>query len=317
MHHYTVTVALPGETQLDEVEKNLAGALEPFNKEKEVEQATDPLGRTYWTNPAGRWDWYLIGGRWSHHLPIRAGADPADLIFGSRSWGNTHAILDPTFCDGGRIRALDLERKRAAQAKKALADWNDYAAVIAGTPQHQAWETFSTRAKEAEQAASRPWHEFYTEAKAKARANAGLGDNAAPDDTADRYSALLDEEMDRARAAWNTSLAYSFDQAKRDYQAQPRIAALRAHEAYRGRGMNPPEREFGDLDRDTYIQQCRDQAIPGYAMLTHDGRWLSADMPWVPSSDDRARHAAHLIEVNTYLDSLADNMILILVDCHT
>ncbi|WP_034271069.1 hypothetical protein [Haloechinothrix halophila] len=88
--------------------------------------------------------------------------------------------------------------------------------------------------------------------------------------------------------------------------------------AYRRFFFGGPEDIFDHLDRDEYVQQCRDQAIPGWATLTHDGRWLSPGrMGWFGMSDeDPQSQADYLTEANAYLDSLSGDMWLVTVDCH-
>lgn len=326
MSHFSVTVALPDSiiSAPSCVDEAIADALERFDEEKEVVKVTEEDGESYWTNPDAKWDWYQIGGRWSHYLPLRHGADPHDFIVGERSWTNEDQDLDETYCDGARIRALDLDRKREAKAAQAVHDWNQYAAAILGTPQHRPWKEFVDRAKAAEDAAPRPWREFYEEAISKARASLGLWDVAArraldlDSDLARRLHEQQELEVARASSAWRRTVDYTLDQARADYQAQPRIAALRAHPAYEYWFIPFPEDVFDHLSREEYVQQSRDAAIPGYATLTHDGQWIERGrMGWFGLSDETAdSFTAYLQRANTYLNSLADDMILVVVDCH-
>ncbi len=255
MTHYHVLLALPADVELTDepFHAAIASALAPYNKLTPIESIVED-GVERWGNPTGKLDRYRIGGyEYGSYLPLRAGAAAADTIRGAVGYHS-----DPTYSDGGRIRALDFERKRAELAEEAGSDWDEYSTVVAGTPPH------------------RPWTEF----------------------------------RDRPE--------YTIAQAHREYRAQPRVAAIHAHRPYQGQLLVGlwPEDIIGDLDRDTYIQQCRDGAIPGWATLTHDGRWLAPASTPGPGDETPESFDAYLAEANAYLDTLPGDMSLVALDCH-
>jgi hypothetical protein len=225
------------------------------------------------------------------------------------------------YCDGGRIRALNLGRKRDEAGEKAEKDWNEYAAAIHGTPQHAPWSEFRARVELSEQAAPKPWKQLVDEAYARARAAAGLASEedvkALSRDAYDAYGKLRDAEMDVARSEWRASQEYPVEQARKDYQAQPRIQALRANPAYKN-WFDGPEDTFDHLTRDEYVQQQRDRAVPGYATLRSDGRWMAPGrMGWFGMSDDDPDSYAYYVrEANAYIDSLPQDAFLVVLDCH-
>lgn len=68
--------------------------------------------------------------------------------------------------------------------------------------------------------------------------------------------------------------------------------------------------------RETYIQQARDRAIAPYA-LVKDGQWVAkGQMGWFGMSSDDISQDDWNRKVNELLESLPDDTLLTLVDCH-
>lgn len=299
----------------------IAAALAPYDTTTPVKRIVDEHGKITWGNPRGKLDSYLVGGyEFGSYLPLRPGAAAADVLRGEIGFHR-----DPTYSDGGRVRALDFERKRAEFAQQAGPDWDEYATVTAGTPQHRPWTEFQARTKAAEQAAPQTEQECRDAAVAGVLAEFGLADlteAAALPETSERRKSLahrLHQAQTAAVRERNANLEYTLHQAFEDYFAQPRIAAIRAHKPYRTQLLFEwPEDVFDHLDRATYIQQCRDSAIPGWATLTHDDRWLApaTTAPGQSSDETHESFAAYLAEANAYLDSLPGDVSLVVLDCH-
>ncbi|SEP54431.1 hypothetical protein [Amycolatopsis saalfeldensis] len=104
---YPLIVVLPAGTDLTDLDNVLADVMAPFDENREdIADLPDDQPLT--------WDRYAIGDRFSGFFPVRAGAERADLIHPRLADGaDTHDAV----CDGGRIRALDLERKRVNAAR--------------------------------------------------------------------------------------------------------------------------------------------------------------------------------------------------------
>lgn len=322
MSHFTVTVAVSG-GDADDAEENIRTLLAPFDENLEVAQRTED-GETWWYNPDAKWDWYQIGGRWSGELQLRANAAEDDYARGERSWTNENELPTPGTCDLARIRALDLVGMRDAAAAKAVDDWNEYASVVHGTPQHLPWQVYLDRVKDAETAAPGPKPELEKEALDAVLADLGLADvdaaNQLKETDPGAHAHFLDrsrKELDAVDAAWQAS-TYTIQQARADYAAQPRIAALRAYDGYKGFLWDGPEDIFDHLDRDEYVALQRAQAVPGFATLTHEGQWIEKGrMGWFGMSDETHDSTnAYLEQANTYLDGLPEDMWLAVVDCH-
>lgn len=324
MSHFTVTVATAA-ADAEEAAENIETLLAPFDENRDVEQRTDEDGDTYWTNPKAKWDWWQIGGRWSGDLRLRRNARRTDVLRGERSWTNENEPIEAGTCDGGRIRALDLAGMRAAAATQAENDWNEYASVVHGTPQHLPWTVFTDRVDLATQAPDRtPKPALERDGLDRALADFGLAGTDAVDalKTADpqRHREFMDraaKELESAAAAWQAS-GYTIDKARADYDAQPRIAALRAHPAYQKFFWDSPEDTFDHRTRDEYVALQTAHAVPGYALLTHDGRWIEPGrMGWfgMSSKTDESTDT-YLAQANAYIDGLAPDMWLAVVDCH-
>jgi hypothetical protein len=323
MSHFSVTVATAAD-DADEAAEYISTLLDPFNENLEVEQHTED-GETWWRNPNAKWDWWMVGGRWSGDLRLRRGARRSDYLRGERSWTNENEPIDWGTCDGGRIRALDLAAMRTSAATKAVEDWNEYAVVVDGTPQHLPWQVFADRVDAATNAPDRkPKNLLEQEGLGRALADFGLADMAAVDalKQADqnRHHEFLDraiKELEAADAAWQAS-GYTLDKARADYAAQPRIAALRAHPGYHNFLLTGPEDIFEHRDRDEYAQLARAKAVPGYALLTDDGRWIEPGRMgwWGRSTETDESMDTYLSEANAYIDGLSPQMWLAVVDCH-
>lgn len=318
MSHFTVTIALPAE--IADIKEAVTNALAPFDENREVEQYEED-GETYWRNPQAKWDWWTIGGRWRGKFLIREGTDAEEIIDGESSWTNENRPIKPEACNGGRIKALDIEKARTEAGEKGGRDWDEYASVIAGTPQHLPWSHFSERVRVAKENAPKPWGEIYDEAKTHAYKSVGMTEAEVDAlEYGPRYKEIAErvrQETDQARDAYHATLEYSIDRARRDYQAQPRIAALRSATQYR-QWFDCPEDRFDHLTRDEYVQQCRDEAIPGYAFLTESGYWMAkGQMGWFGLDNaDTDSTETYLTVANRHIDSLADEMWLVSVDCH-
>jgi hypothetical protein len=324
MSHFSVTVAVAAE-DAEQATEGINALLSPFNEGLFVAQRIDEGGDVYWHNPRAQWDWYQIGGRWSGDLPLRTDAPAADILTGKRSWTNEDEPVDPTRCDGGRIRALDLARERDEAAAKAGTDWDEYAGVVRGTPQHLPWSMFSDRVEQAVKSAPRPKSELEREALERVLADFDLADMDAADalqkSNPTRFQDFLErstKELQAVDAQWQASV-YTLEKAQAEYAAQPRIAALRNHAPYKKRGLFwDPEDIFDHLSRDEFVALQRAKAIPGFATLTHDGRWLQqGEMGWFGLSTKTDESVnAYVTDANAYLDGLAPDMWLAIVDCH-
>lgn len=88
----------------------------------------DDEGRAYtWSmnNPVGYWDWWIIGGRWQRTLLAMPDVPHNSLVWGRPgAFGKSDAPSIHTtgglWCDGGRIRDLDISGMRLDMANKEL-----------------------------------------------------------------------------------------------------------------------------------------------------------------------------------------------------
>ena len=108
---------------------------------------------------------------------------------------------------------------------------------------------------------------------------------------------------------------YGIDRAREEYGSQPRVQAIRGTDYDRFgtssiETYQKPERQFVELQRA--------QAVPGFALLTLEGRWMAPGrMGWFgSSSDSESDRAGYYEAANAYIESLSDSTWLIAVDCH-
>lgn len=128
--HYPLIVVLPAGTTSDELDDDLGSVMAPFYEYQEPDDGdgVDEDGE-FLIHPNGKWERYEIGERYAGFFPVRHGADPHDVIA-------IQTTAHGSYCDGGRIRALDLDGKRDAAARyvgtrpadlntAAAQHWND------------------------------------------------------------------------------------------------------------------------------------------------------------------------------------------------
>jgi hypothetical protein len=279
--HQSLTVALPAD--VTDPSDALVAALSPFEHQ---------------------WNWWQIGGRWRGRFRIREGAVFEDLIDGGPGVTNESVPMDPAMCDGGRVRALDIEGVRHQRSILAAHEHDEYMSIVSGTPQHRPWSEFLAKAR----AAHRPPPDgFHPQAVARALERVGFRsvDELQALHPEDQASLTFVAEVDAAYAEYRAGLDYDYGRASADYAAQPRIVALRAASAYQDDPIFWPEEEFDRFTRDEYVQYARDRAIPGFAFLTHDGRWSTE------------RDAGYLDAANRYVDQLPLDAWLVNVDIHS
>lgn len=108
---------------------------------------------------------------------------------------------------------------------------------------------------------------------------------------------------------------YTADQARTEYHAQPRVERLDRHETFKWH--DDPIAKFA-VSETLYVERARAQAVPGFATLTTDGRWMAPGyMGWFAVTDatDDTR-AGYCEAANAYIGSLSGDDWLIAVDCH-
>ena len=108
---------------------------------------------------------------------------------------------------------------------------------------------------------------------------------------------------------------YTIDQAREEYHAQPRVQAADADDQFRWR--DDVIAEFGKPEK-LYVAHATARAVPGYATVTLDGRWMAPGrMGWFGCSDDEEGDRIGYWEAaNAYIESVPDSAFLIALDCH-
>jgi hypothetical protein len=108
---------------------------------------------------------------------------------------------------------------------------------------------------------------------------------------------------------------YGIDRARKEYRSQPRVERIKGSEFnYFGsdaiEDLQQPER--------VYVDKQRAGAVPGYALLTLDGKWMAPGrMGWFGMSSESESDLIGYWEVaNAYLDSVPESTWLVVVDCH-
>lgn len=107
---------------------------------------------------------------------------------------------------------------------------------------------------------------------------------------------------------------YPIEQARADYHAQPRVLALKGTDF---QYWNDPFEHF-QRPREEVLARAAAQAVPGYATLTLEGEWKEPGrMGWFGMSTDTPESQdAYYAWANEYVESLGDDIVLVLVDVH-
>lgn len=125
--------------------------------------------------------------------------------------------------------------------------------------------------------------------------------------------------MDYAQAATGTRQERSeaWDKARADYREQPRVSKVRDHEEFRW-GMSGCEIKEFSVSREFYVEKARQEAVPGFALMTKTGDWVTpGDMGWFGMSDGSEEDTAMFkAKANGYIESLTDDTLLVAVDLH-
>lgn len=104
----------------------------------------------------------------------------------------------------------------------------------------------------------------------------------------------------------------NIDAARKAYNAQPAIQALEAVSG--GSPFFNPDQFLAS--REVYVQAARDKACVPYAVVK-DGQWIAkGEMGWFGMSDEKVSQEDWNRKVNDLFDSLPDDTLLTVVDCH-
>lgn len=108
---------------------------------------------------------------------------------------------------------------------------------------------------------------------------------------------------------------YSIKQARREYHAQPRVQALRDTEFD---WSTSESLERFQRPREEVLARAAACAVPGFATLTLDGQWKEpGKMGWFGMSTDTPESQdEYYAWANEYVDSLDDEIVLVIVDVH-
>jgi hypothetical protein len=107
---------------------------------------------------------------------------------------------------------------------------------------------------------------------------------------------------------------YTIAQAREEYHSQPRVRALKGTDF---QWQDDPISSL-QVPEELYVERGRAHAIPGWAILTRDGRWMEqGQMGWWAMNDASEGSKIGYLEVaNAYIDELPETTFLICVDCH-
>lgn len=331
MTHYSVLVALPGDTELADLDNLLATKLERYNENRDV-----PRYRQYEEGDPGNF-WAVDGLREDGMLPAEGPVTwPMVVDAYNRKY---HAVLAKV---STAVATGDEPDEEQVADGRMYVDPEDGRAY--------SWSTYNPESKWDWWVIGGRWSDHFkikefqpglifgnfrgTFGKPKTRGTCDGGPKRLLDLEAMRDKAATDanelyDEWEKLVAKWGpptpwaelrdrATVAEEFDinEARRRYNEQPLV---REAEQLHLTGFldDPVEVKFGTT-REEYVQQARMAAVPGYAYIDLDGEWHSPGrMGWFgASTDGPGEREAHKVEANAYIDSLDPDTVLVFLDFH-
>lgn len=107
---------------------------------------------------------------------------------------------------------------------------------------------------------------------------------------------------------------YTWDQAREEYHSQPRVQALKGTDFQWEDDVIATYGKPGAL----YAEQARAQAVPGFATVTLDGRWMAPGHMGCFAATDatEASRIGYWEAANAYIEALPESTFLVALDCH-
>lgn len=303
MSHFTVIVCLKSKDDLD-------AALAPFDENLEVEPYRDYEAGS----PAGHWATSI--------LREKAGLNPDDA---SLTWAEVAEAYNKHYGEEeDRLLIDDAGRAYAMSTRNKQAKWDYWR--VGGR-----WGGYFPYRHKHEAEVIEPERSWDSPDEMKPRHCDG-GPKRALD-----LDALRKEKADEAAktyAEYQVAVAgtpdalpwsvftenispeggYTIEQAREEYHSQPRVQAIKGTDF---QWYDDPIADFG-VPQALYIERQRARAVPGWAILTADGRWMEQGrMGWWAMNDaTEGSKIGYWEAANAYIESLPDDAWLIAVDCH-
>jgi hypothetical protein len=234
------------------------------------------------TNPERKWDWYSVGGRWIGFFKLKAEvAGKLDRRIGL----GTQSLLDKDDppgidrADQCMKQDIDVEGMRSEAATKAAEEYDLFLTVTS--------ESFIDP--------DPPHRRIQLE-----------GDPAGFKPRMPRHLS-----WEQVQAKHRTGEDVDYDASRKEYQGQLAVKALRAH---KDTIWFEPDNFL--CTREEYIERARRKAITTFAVVK-DGKWYErGGMGWFGVVHGEKDYDAWLKEFSELVDSLPDETLLTVVDCH-
>jgi len=230
-------------------------------------------------NPDSKWDWYTTGGRWNGALLLKQGAEGKQGRPGVMGEPNT----DPNYADQAFKRDVAIDAMRQTREDEAQAAWAKWEAIV---DEHDLPFSFT----------------FLLERD-------GL------------YNEIISERRREEAAKHEADPTYvpidPLAAVRAEYHAQPAVVAAK-EAGLVGDFFDSVDERFLPHTRDSFVEAATLGAVCGYAYLSEETGWLQAGrMGWFGmGSDTPMSTLEYRREVAKHLDSLPDDAVLTMVDCH-
>lgn len=238
-------------------------------------------------NPKSKWDYWRVGGRWPRYFPVRR-------------------PLSSKWLPGLITTALSWEWQPMPGVQESKPDKDARESLnhgwVEGGP--KGLLDFEQKRKAEEDRARKEYAEFMAFVEST---------GFSLEHTQGRSKFIEEfEDMPASDLKWAAR-----DRAFQVYREQPLVKALNESAEYRWAWSCLIDK-YKKSTLDELVEEARRDAVPGYALLTLDERWMApGEMGWFGmSTDDEEGRAEYKRQANEYLDNLSDDTILVVLDLH-
>jgi hypothetical protein len=259
------------------------------------------------TNPNKKWDWYKLGGRWTGFFKLK----PVKLIGNSQ----VHDAF-MGFTAGEMENFVDMYKTNKAKFAKVCAKYATCSAAL-----------YKKVSELATNQSILPPHDIGSPGLMTSSAPEGYADAAMKkyidfefmrNEAAEKAAALYDKAMQLfghlpPNRTWEDvrESGIPIDEARNLYNSQARVVACQGHDDFAWDGPD----EFL-MPREQYLQAARKRAISTFAVIK-DGKWYEkGEMGWWGAVSDEKDQEVWNMEFNKLLDSVSDDTMLSVYDCH-
>lgn len=261
-------------------------------------------------NPDGRWDWYMVGGRWQGFYLIKDNVAPENYLLGDPGvmTDNSAESLKGR-ADVIRKRDIDIDAMRSLAGMKAHAVYDAYEEATKGIEPPEPWSITVARILER--------HVAKLAVRAAGASMWPLppkGVEGMSEFEADKWAMSVLALMD---ADARSEVGEVVKLARMEFNNHPWVRALGNADLLSIMGDSPHLKfAVGAGGRDALVTRHSDEALTTLSLLSKEGWSAQGRISMFASVNPDMTEAEWARQFNEYIDGLADDAWLVLVDMH-